>query len=677
METATMICMCVAGAMVLGGCATNDEKTIEQDEGAISRMRWLEKTEGLSSIEFNIPSSLIYRMQRAYSKARNKHFGITGDFDGEELYGLAREQVANAEAIARRPRGEMKFCYDCLTDEERAAIWPLDVEAFEAELEKKMVLDQEGFYRLKPGVTDLPVNEDGLVAVNPTMRWVSKEIEQWAVKELDARYSRMEEEEFCRIMEVGAMSEDVKAWAIGEDEIFIIEQKGGAWDVREYAYFIHVESIGWWCLATMESFPTRKEGAALRVCLYNGAAMNNVAAMEWSHRSMTTDMRTQIIEMLLGRAVESGIKVASHNLEVLFEHIPELETGEFEAGHRKLEETQEYYEQLWVKWPGVAERVSMWDMPDYAKRFFEIDAFQDWCNEDKKARYGEFEQACREAIAMKIEPPVWYYNLACTLAVQGKQEDAIEALEQAVVAGYNKAELAKSDGDFESISNDPRFVRLLQVMDLPDLTGWQWANKPAMVVDDVVELTEDNVYFGFIAHMYIGTVEEDGYGRIYYMDRDGLEGPAIKGYVTVKYDEEAKKRGRHLGLANTAINNGLTVARGKFVPEEIKTDAYDAELVANAGNVLGLYSCEDWSEKLEWCILYHGGEAEGRKLAEIVRDAIGRIPVAELDKGRFAPEMVALIHAAMKPGTDGPVINVDDLDIDKLLHGDLGSSLRD
>lgn len=226
MKKMMVVCMCVAGAMVLGGCATNGEKTIEQDEGAISRMRWLETVEGLSNVDFDIPPSLMFRMQRAYNKARDRHFGITGDFDGEELYGLAREQVANAEAIAIRPRGEMKFCYDCLTDEERAAIWPFDVEAFEAELERKMVLDQEGFYRLKPGVTDLPVNEDGLVAVNPTMRWVSKEIEQWAVKELDARYSRMEEEEFCRIMEVGAMSEDVKAWAMGEDEIFIIEQRG-------------------------------------------------------------------------------------------------------------------------------------------------------------------------------------------------------------------------------------------------------------------------------------------------------------------------------------------------------------------------------------------------------------------------------------------------------------------
>lgn len=670
MKKMMVVCMCVAGAMVLGGCATNDEKTIEQDEGAISRMRWLETVEGLSNVDFDIPPSLMFRMQRAYNKARDRHFGITGDFDGEELRGLANEQVANAEEIARRPRGEMKFCYDCLTDEERAAIWPFDVEAFEAELEKKLVRDQEGFYRLKPGVTDLPVNEDGLVAVNPTMRWVSKEIEQWAVKELDARYSRMEEEEFCRIMEVGAMSEDVKAWAMGEDEIFIIEQNGGAWDVREYAYFIHVESIGWWCLATMESFPTRKEGAALRVCLYNGAAMNNVAAMEWSHRSMTTDMRAQIIEMLLERAVESGIKVASHNLEVLFEHIPELETGEFESGSRKDAETWGYLAELRQKWPDAANRISEWDMPDFAKRFFELDARQDWCAEDPVNRYGEFEELSREMIATKTEPETWYYNLACALAVQGKIDEAFEALEQAVVAGFNNIAHAAQDSDLANLREDGRFEKLIAAMSKIDCSGWQCDKFQVAIENREIMLADQNVHFAYHDHAYTGYVEPSGYGKLYYMDRDGLEGPAITGFITVKYDEEAKRRGRHLGLANMKILYGLTVARGKFVPEEIKTDAYDAERLANEGNVLGLYSCEDWSEKLDWCILYHGGEAEGRKLAEVVLKLMGRLPVAELDKGRFAPEMVALIHAAMKPGTDGPVINVDDIDTDKLVHGD-------
>ena len=174
--------------------------------------------------------------------------------------------------------------------------------------------------------------------------------------------------------------------------------------------------------------------------------------------------------------------------------------------------------ELRAKWPHAADRVSMWDMPDYAKRFFEIDAFQDWCNEDKKARYGEFEKACRDAIELKIEPPIWYYNLACALAVQGKRDEAFDALEQAVVAGYNKAERAESDIDFDAISEDSRFAGLLRVMGLPGRRDWRYAKEPAKIVDDVVELTADNVYFAFNKHCYLADVEVDG-TTFFYMDR--------------------------------------------------------------------------------------------------------------------------------------------------------------
>ena len=324
--------------------------------------------------------------------------------------------------------------------------------------------------------------------------------------------------------------------------------------------------------------------------------------------------------------------------------------------------------ELRAKWPHAAGRVSMWDMPDYAKRFFEIDAFQDWCNEDKKARYGEFEKACRDAIELKIEPPIWYYNLACALAVQGKRDEAFDALEQAVVAGYNKAERAESDIDFDAISEDSRFAGLLRVMGLPGRRDWRYAKEPAKIVDDVVELTADNVYFAFNKHCYLADVEVDG-TTFFYMDRDGKDDVALDGYVTVKYEDEAKKRCRHIGLANTVINKNPVVARGTFVPEQIRTDAFDAIAVSQQ-NVLGLYACESWTNKLDWCILYRGGEKEGRRLAEIVRivylDMSSDQVAAMLERGEFAREMTKRIHEIVKDGKDGAVIDVADIDVLKL-----------
>ena len=324
--------------------------------------------------------------------------------------------------------------------------------------------------------------------------------------------------------------------------------------------------------------------------------------------------------------------------------------------------------ELRAKWPHAADRVSMWDMPDCAKRFFEIDAFQDWCNEDKKARYGEFEEVCREAIAMKMEPPVWYYNLACALAVQGKRDEAFDALEQAVVAGFNKAERAESDIDFDAISEDSRFAGLLRVMGLPGRRDWRYAKEPAKIVDDVVELTADNVYFGFNKHCYLADVEADD-TTLFYMDRDGKDDVSLDGYVTVKYEDEAKTRNRHIGLANIVINKNPVVARGTFVPEQIRTDAFDAIAVSQQ-NVLGLYACESWTNKLDWCILYRGGEKEGRRLAEIVRIVYLDMPsdqvAAMLERGEFAREMTKRIHEIVKDGKDGAVIDVADIDVLKL-----------
>ena len=325
-------------------------------------------------------------------------------------------------------------------------------------------------------------------------------------------------------------------------------------------------------------------------------------------------------------------------------------------------------EALRAKWPNAEDWISMWDMPDCARRFFEIDALQDWCNEDKKARYGEFEEACREAIAMKMEPPVWYYNLACALAVQGKRDEAFDALEQAVVAGYNKVEHAKCDSDFDTISDNPRFSELLQVMGLHGRSGWQWAKKQAAITNDVVELTADNVYFGFNKHCYLADVEADG-TTLFYMDRDGKDDVSLDGYVTVKYEDEAKKRNRHLGLANIVINKNPVVARGTFVPEQIRTAAVDAIAVSQQ-NVLGLYACENWTNKLDWCILYRGGEKEGRRLAAIVRIVYLSLPhdqvAAMLSRGEFAREMTTRIHNIVKDGKDGAVIDVADIDVSKL-----------
>lgn len=277
------------------------------------------------NVDFDIPKSLLTRMYEAHNAARDVSFNITNAFDAEEMFGLANCGMANADEIVARPRGEMKFCDDLLTEEERAEIWPFDVEAFEAELEAKMVRDGGSLYRLRPETAEEgAVKEDGLVASNPTIRWVNHEMEQWATEQMDAKFNRMGEETFCKMFGEESMPEDFVVWDMGEEEYFMIIQRDGAWNSRDYIFVLWRDGEDPCVVASLDSFPNRKEGVAIRGWRYESICVNNVAVLDWQHRSRRLSMNPWVIAKGLAIAAEEGVTVAEYNLKVLLDHIPEL-----------------------------------------------------------------------------------------------------------------------------------------------------------------------------------------------------------------------------------------------------------------------------------------------------------------------------------------------------------------
>lgn len=54
-----------------------------------------------------------------------------------------------------------------------------------------------------------------------------------------------------------------------------------------------------------------------------------------------------------------------------------------------------------------------------------------------------------------------HYNLACIRALQGRKEEALAELEQAMAAGFTDVSWARRDGDLASLRDDPRFHRIL------------------------------------------------------------------------------------------------------------------------------------------------------------------------------------------------------------------------
>lgn len=84
------------------------------------------------------------RVNMAHAVAHARETGITNAFDRFELVALAMAGYTNAMEIASRPRDEMAFCDDQLSEKARESLWPFEVEAFEKTLEAKMVRDKDG-----------------------------------------------------------------------------------------------------------------------------------------------------------------------------------------------------------------------------------------------------------------------------------------------------------------------------------------------------------------------------------------------------------------------------------------------------------------------------------------------------------------------------------------------------
>jgi Flp pilus assembly protein TadD len=75
------------------------------------------------------------------------------------------------------------------------------------------------------------------------------------------------------------------------------------------------------------------------------------------------------------------------------------------------------------------------------------------------------------------EDPLVWYNLACSLALSDRADDAFDALNRAVELGYNDYEWMKKDPDLAALHGDARFESFLEWIyntfeQLPDCDGF-------------------------------------------------------------------------------------------------------------------------------------------------------------------------------------------------------------
>lgn len=357
------------------------------------------------------------------------------------------------------------------------------------------------------------------------------------------------------------------------------------------------------------------------------------------------------------------------------------------------------------KWLGIEDRISPYDMPDYADKFFELDRVQDWCNEEIDKRANIFLNVSREGIRLKIEPPIWYYNYACALARMGKRDEAIRALEQAVVSGYNEVEHANDDKDMDSLRDDPRFKKLM-LMCGQIKEEWRSAKNNAVIDSGVIRLDESNIYWGFNDASYMVNVDGATSNTLIYLDHnaDRRFHPSSN-MVAVEYSEELQDLGRACGAANFNFWDSKTK---KHIPtilgcaavyKEDKTNfvhSIPARMWGGSSasqnearhlymNVLGVYGigtdyADDevdrifgWSAASLACY----GEDGPEELVRVCADAWHAMKPTVRDQGGVR-QLLGLIRRSQKcvktekdfmsPTAQKPAFSFDDIDEDKVLE---------
>jgi tetratricopeptide (TPR) repeat protein len=79
----------------------------------------------------------------------------------------------------------------------------------------------------------------------------------------------------------------------------------------------------------------------------------------------------------------------------------------------------------------------------------------------KQGRIADGLKMDRKLVRLRPDNATAHYNLACSLALSGRQAAALHSLERAVTLGYDDHDWMEQDPDLTGLKNLPAFQRLL------------------------------------------------------------------------------------------------------------------------------------------------------------------------------------------------------------------------
>jgi|SRR6266436_3655515 len=79
-----------------------------------------------------------------------------------------------------------------------------------------------------------------------------------------------------------------------------------------------------------------------------------------------------------------------------------------------------------------------------------------------KGRYGQGLQIDKRLVQLRPNDALAHYNLACSLALLKRPDQALRALRRSIELGYRDFRYMLEDRDLDSIRRDPRFRQLMR-----------------------------------------------------------------------------------------------------------------------------------------------------------------------------------------------------------------------
>ncbi|MDD3155683.1 MAG: hypothetical protein PHS41_12535 [Victivallaceae bacterium] len=328
--------MLAAVLLCCGGCGQN-----KNDSTAAN---------GSQSRQANVFEMPTYsRIVNAYNDIHYKK-NLGQDFNA--IIGL----IQGGKTINRDGVEEMDFCSPVRGKNDNLS-WSFDLSAHEKELAEALRKDGDGYYRMKTEEYKANPSEENLHPVNPTIRAVNAQNEDFAVARLDqssfprcsaevikkiapetadARYQIMEKPGQTND---GEHSAEASAWKITENLYFLLTADfSGAWHPRTYCFILYDGTGEPEAFASFDSLPSTEYGrAAINSLQGNPYSMNNLAVLMYRGEVNRYTPSDELIEMLLTTSAERGCLEAMYNL------------GIFYRDQKDAEKSQRYFDQAKAK----------------------------------------------------------------------------------------------------------------------------------------------------------------------------------------------------------------------------------------------------------------------------------------------------------------------------------------